>query len=103
MREMIVDAARCQIRNRGGNAVLRRGSATRQILDEPAELAAASTDRKWKAKLAATTLRGVEPSRRDHDAEQHARDRAGSTQPAAHTPTDSLRRAWPNFPDEEDV
>ena len=101
MTEMIVDAARRRIRDRGGNAVLKRGSATRQILDELTELTAASTDRKWKAKLAAATRR-VEQSRMDHDEAQRASDHLQSRQPARLISTDSLRRAWPNLLDEED-
>ena len=83
MTEMIVDAARRRIRDRGGNAVLKRGSATRQILDELTELTTASTDRKWKAKLAAATRR-VEQSRMDHDEAQRASDhlRPGSQPPS---------------------
>lgn len=102
MTTTILDAARLQIRRRGGNAVLKRGSATRQILDELTELTAAPTDRTLKAKLTAATRR-VEQSRIDHAEAQHARDLAGARQPAAGAPTDSLRRAWPNLLGEDDI
>jgi putative transposase len=104
MTEMIVDAARRRIRDRGGNAVLKRGSATRQILDELTELTAAPTDRAVKGKLAAASRR-VEQSRIDHDEARHASDdtdHARSSQPNPRMSTEVLRRVWPNLLDEPD-
>jgi putative transposase len=101
---MIVDAARRRIRDRGGNAVLKRGSATRQILDELTELTAAPTDRAVKGKLAAASRR-VEQSRIDHDEARHASDdtdHARSSQPNPRMSTEVLRRVWPNLLDEPD-
>lgn len=96
MTDVIVGAVRRRIIARGGNAVLKRGSATRQILDELTELTTAPTDRKLKAQLAAATRR-VEQSRIDHDESQRAQDIAQAGQPATPGSADSMRRRWPNL------
>lgn len=98
--ETIVDAACQRIRLRGGNDVLHRGSATRQILDELIELTSTPTKAEWSRKMAAATLR-VEQSRADHDEAQRAQDRANPVrlirkrQAGAAAFTD----AWPNLLD----
>ncbi|WP_293004447.1 integrase [Mycobacterium sp.] len=65
-------AAACQrIRDRGGNPVLTRLSATRQILDELTELARVDKPDTDYSQLIAATLR-VDQSRRDHNEAQDA-------------------------------
>lgn len=102
MTDVIVAAVRRRIIDRGGNAVLKRGSATRQILNELTELTVAPTGRKLKAQLAAAARR-VEQSRVDHDEAQRAQDVAQAGQPVAPAPADSLRRRWPNLLGDEDI
>lgn len=97
---MIVDAARQRTRERGGNTVLKRGSATRQILDELTELTKAPTTREWKAKWSAAARR-VEQSRADHDEAQRASnaptDLRTARQKRSPALSDTRRRAWPNL------
>lgn len=102
MTDVTVGALRRRIRDRGGNTVLKRGSATRQILDELTELTTAPTDRKLKAQLAAAARR-VEQSRIDHEEAQRAQEAAQAGKPAALAPADSRRRSWPNLLGDEDI
>lgn len=101
MTESIVDAARQRIRERGGNAVLNRGSATRQILDELVQITQPANNRKSRAMLAAAARR-VEQSKEDHAEAQAAQEslrQEGST-PKGDTKAielQRLRRAWPNL------
>lgn len=101
MTDVIVGALRRRIIDRGGNAVLKRGSATSQILNELTELTSAPTDRKLKAQLAAAARR-VEQSRIDHDEAQRAQDDAQARPPATPVPASSMRQQWPNLLSEED-
>jgi putative transposase len=98
MTQTIVDLARQRIRRRGGNTVLKRGSATRQILDELTELTATPAPPKLKSKMIAARLR-VEQSRTDHGEAQQARDLASPARPAAQRARqpEHVRRAWPNL------
>lgn len=77
MTETIVMALRQRIRDRGGNRVLSRGSAQRQILDEITELTAGPIPTDWTAKLSAAQRR-VEQSRKDHAEAQAAQHADGS-------------------------
>lgn len=100
MTQMIVDAARQRIRDRGGNTILKRGSATRQILEELTELTKAPTTREWKAKWSAAARR-VEQSKADHDEAQRAIDAPTDlrTVRQKRSPglSDTRRQAWPNL------
>lgn len=96
--QTIVDAARRIIRNRGGNAVLNRDSATRQILEELTELTRSASAPEWNRKLAAAARR-VEQSRADLAEAQRAQTKATSVRPiSSGRPHDrGLREAWPNL------
>jgi len=101
MTETIVDEARKRIRQRGGNTVLNRGSATRLILSEVVQLTEPSKSRKGRAVQAAAKRR-VEQSREDHAEAQAAMDRAASQRPEQASEVrgisrDRLRRPWPNL------
>ncbi len=106
MTQVIVDAARRRIHERGGNNVLFRGSASRQILDELTELTKTPSNREWKAKWSAAARR-VEQSRMDHDEARGAvsvSDRRRLRAVRDQTPEErsgTLRRAWPNLLTEE--
>ncbi|OPX11848.1 integrase [Mycobacterium sp. AT1] len=99
MTQMIVDAAHRQIRSRGGNTALKRGSATRQILNELTELTATPSNKQWQTKLGAAARR-VEQSRIDHGEARDAQDAAAPSQ-AAPSPTQAipLHGPWPNLLD----
>ncbi|WP_179963554.1 integrase [Mycobacterium marseillense] len=97
MTQTITNAARRRIRNRGGNAVLKRGLATQQIIEELGELTATPRSKSWQKRLAAAARR-VEQSRIDHDEVEHARDQIYPTVRAPRTPRlTSIRSAWPNL------
>ncbi len=105
MTEAIVDAARKRIRDRGGNSVLNRGSATRQILNELVQLTQPSNSRKGRAMLAASARR-FEQSQEDHAEAQAAQEKLAEQQPSPQRDSkvieiERLRRAWPNLQDEE--
>ena len=105
MTEAIVNAARQRIRVRGGNTVLNRGSATRQILNELVQLTKPSKSGKGRSMLAAAARR-VEGSREDHAEAQAAQEKLTPERP---TPVveikaiqpQRLRRAWPNLQPEK--
>jgi putative transposase len=101
MTQTIVDLARQRIRHRGGNNVLKRGSATRQILDELTELTATPVTPKLRSKMIAARLR-AEQSRADHGEAQQARDLANPARPATRRARQPkhVRRAWPNLLEE---
>ncbi|WP_342752213.1 hypothetical protein [Mycolicibacterium hodleri] len=96
----IVDLARQRIRRRGGNTVLKRGSATRQILAELTELTATPGSPYVTSKLKAAARR-VEQSRIDHAEAQYAQD-SSPTEPAVVPAVSaaSLSQAWPNLLEE---
>lgn len=71
MTATIVEALRQRIRDRGGNHILSRGSAQRQILDEITELTSGQIPTDWTAKLSSGRRR-VEQSRKDHAEAQAA-------------------------------
>lgn len=71
MTDTIVQAVRRRVRERGGNHILSRGSAQRQILDELTELTSGPVPTDWTAKLSAARRR-VEQSRKDHAEAQAA-------------------------------
>ncbi len=105
MTEAIVEAARKRIRERGGNSVLNRGSATRQILNELVQLTQPSKSRQGRAMLAAAARR-VEQSREDHAEAQAAQETLTEQQQSPQHETkiiesERLRRAWPNLQDED--
>ncbi|MGB0971230.1 MAG: hypothetical protein ACPGVG_09745, partial [Mycobacterium sp.] len=105
MTEAIVDAARKRIRERGGNTVLHRRSATRLILDEVGQLTQPSKSRKHRSMLAAAGRR-VEQSREDHAEVQAAIAKAAQANPAPGEESSAievgrLRRAWPNLLQED--
>lgn len=103
MTETIVSEACRRIRVRGGNSVLKRGSATQQILDEITELTRTPVVPRWKPKLNAAARR-VEQSRNDHDEAQRAINALAHSSSTdvpdmSDSPVDatSLRRVWPNL------
>jgi putative transposase len=95
MTEAIVDVARARIRRRGGNHVLKRHSATRQILDELTQITETPAQPKLRRQLIAARLR-VAQSRTDHAEAQQAQDRVKPAPQAARRAL-SARQAWPNF------
>lgn len=95
MTEAIVDVARARIRRRGGNNVLKRHSATRQILDELTQITATPAKPKLRKQLTAARLR-VAQSRTDHAEAQQAQDRTMPASPAARR-APSARQSWPNL------
>lgn len=98
MTQAIVDIARRNVRNRGGNSVLKRGSAGKQILEELTQLTETPPTADMRSQLAAAARR-VEQSRIDHDEAQRASDLAGPALPVADEPRSlaSIRRKWPNL------
>jgi putative transposase len=103
--EAIVDAARQRIRERGGNLILNRGSATRQILAELVQLTKPSKSRNRRTMLAAAARR-VEQSREDHAEAQAAQEKLTPELPTPVVETNAiqpqrLRRAWPNLQPEK--
>jgi len=95
MTEAIVNEVRKRIRRRGGNSVLTRNSATRQILEELTQLTQTPAQPELKRKLSAAGLR-VEQARIDHGEAQQAQDAAKPAQPAGRR-APSTRREWPNL------
>jgi putative transposase len=95
MAEAIVDVVRKRIRSRGGNNVLRRNAATRQILEELTQLTATPAKPMLRRKLTAARLR-VEQSRFDHGEVQQAQQRVTPALPAARGEP-STGVVWPNF------
>jgi putative transposase len=101
MIQTITNAARRRIRNRGGNAVLKRGLATHQIIEELGELTTTPRTKAAQKKLAAAARR-VEQSRIDHDEAEQAQDQICAAPTAPSTPLlASIRSPWPNLLDEE--
>ena len=113
MTDTIVQAVRRRVRERGGNHILSRGSAQRQILDELTELTSGPVPTDWTAKLSAAHRR-VEQSRKDHEEAQAAqgatRDEATQSggngartktphidSPQADVPLDILDVPWPTM------
>ena len=95
MTEAIVNEVRKRIRRRGGNGVLTRNSATRQILEELTQLTETPAKSKLKRKLSAARLR-VAQARIDHDEAQRAQDSAKPARQAVRR-APSARQAWPNL------
>jgi len=75
--DTIVQAVRQRVRDRGGNHILSRGSAQRQILDELTELTSGPVPVDWTAKISAAHRR-VERSRKDHSEAQAAQRATGA-------------------------
>lgn len=97
MTKAIVDAARRRIRNRGGNLVLNRHSATRQILDELTQITEAPAKPKLRKELIAARLR-VEQAKVDHAEAQRVQDELQPARPPARR-LSSAREAWPDLPE----
>jgi transposase InsO family protein len=105
MTARIVATACRRIRDRGGNAVLNRNSATRQILEELTELARVDKPDADCSQLIAATLR-VEQARWDHNEAQEAirmyprkpRDTSAS---AKMGDLSTVRTRWPDLLTEE--
>ncbi|MGV0813491.1 transposase [Mycolicibacterium boenickei] len=100
--DTVVKAAARRIRARGGNGVLKRGNATRQITEELGELTVAPSD-KERAQLVAAKLR-VEQSRVDHQEAQCAQDLVNPRRKALHCKGSAraqaeLRGRWPDLLD----
>ena len=95
MTEAIVDAMRRRIRRRGGNSVLKRNSATRQILEELTQLTETPAKPKLRKMLTAARLR-VEQARVDHGEAQQAQNLAKPA-PQAERLAPVARQAWPNL------
>ena len=90
----------CQrIRERGGNHVLHRNSATRQIIDELTQITEAPVGPKLRRKLTASRLR-IEQARVDHGEAQAAQEHAHPSPPPGPRPT-GRNEVWPNLLDEE--
>lgn len=89
----------CQrIRDRGGNKVLHRNSATRQIIDELTQITEAPVGTKLRRSLTAGRLR-VEQAQGDHGEAQAAQERTHPTPPRPR-PT-RRNQEWPNLLDEQ--
>jgi transposase InsO family protein/transposase len=86
----------CQrIRERGGNKVLNRNSATRQIIDELTQITEAPVGPKLRRKLTASRLR-VEQARVDHGEAQAAQERVHPSPPLRLRPA-GRNEEWPNY------
>ena len=99
MTQSILSLIRQRIRNRGGNGVLTRDSATRLILKELGQLAEAPPNRKARAKMTAGAQR-VAQSQIDHGEVQSAQELlAPTTEDLRHQkdPLASIRRPWQNL------
>ena len=97
MTDTIVQAVRRRVRERGGNHILSRGSAQRQILDELTELTSGPVPTDWTAKLSAAHRR-VEQSRKDHEEAQAAKVQP-ATKPLSRAATKNApRRPIPIHP-----
>jgi putative transposase len=106
MTSRTVHAARKRIRERGGNAVLKPNSATRQIIEEVGDLITSPPKGSKIRRQLRADARRFEQSRRDHreaqDAQAHLtaddliKDRSRG-RPAIDV--DTLRRPWPNLID----
>lgn len=99
MTRSYVDAACQRIRQRGGNNVLTKDSATRQIVNELTRITDAPPDKKIGTKRGAAARR-VEQSRADHEEAQVAQDRLTPAGPRGKMPLASIRRAWPDLLDD---
>lgn len=99
MTEAIVDEVRKRIRRRGGNSVLKRNSATRQILEELTQLTETRAKPELRRQLTAARLR-VEQARVDHGEAQQAQDATKPLQKAVRR-APSARQAWPNLLEDE--
>lgn len=99
MTEAIVDEVRRRIRRRGGNNVLKRNSATRQILEELTQLTDTPAKPELRRQLTAARLR-VEQARFDHGEAQQAQDAVKSA-PMAIQRAPSARQRWPNLLEDE--
>lgn len=101
MTARIVATACRRIRDRGGNTILKRDSATRQILSELVELARVDNPDGDCSQLVAATLR-VEQARRDHDEAQYAIGQyppktAHNAAAAGISDPSIVRRRWPDL------
>jgi hypothetical protein len=97
MTEAIVDIALKRIRRRGGNLVLDKHSATRQIIDELGQITEAPAKPKLRKQLIAARLR-QESSRIDHAEAQRVQDQL---QPAR-LPVrrrSAVLEVWPDLPE----
>lgn len=97
MTSAIVDAARRRIRQRGGNLVLSRGSATKQILDELTQITEAPAKPKLRKKLIAARLR-VEQAKTDHAEAQQHQDQVQPPKSHPRRPS-TARDVWPELPE----
>lgn len=97
MTEAIVDIALKRIRRRGGNLVLDKHSATRQIIDELGQITEAPAKPKLRKQLIAARLR-QESSRIDHAEAQRVQDQL---QPARLPPRrrSAVLEVWPDLPE----
>jgi putative transposase len=98
MAKAIVNVACKRIRDRGGNRVIDRNTATQQILDELTQITATPTRPELRKMVAAARDR-VEQDRIDHGESQAAQNRLNPPAPAA-PPDFSTRGAWPNLLEE---
>jgi putative transposase len=98
MTAAIVNAARRRIRDRGGNLVLNRNSATRQIVDELTQITEAPAKPKLRKKLIAARLR-VEQAKADHGEAQRLQAQAQPVRSPARRAS-SAREAWPELPED---
>jgi putative transposase len=97
MTDVILEELRRRIRRRGGNNVLKRGQATRLIIEELGEIISAKPKADWRKPAAAAQR--VQQSRIDHAEAQAAQDRLHPIRriAPASLPTSSLRQEWPNL------
>ena len=98
MAEAIVNTARKRILDRGGNRVIDRNSATRQILDELTQITEAP-DRPTLRKMLIAARTRVEQDRIDHG-EAQAAQQLLKPAPAAEPRVPTRRGRWPNLLDE---
>ena len=71
--DVIVDAARTLIQNRGGNGVVSRRNVTREIITAITQLTTAPTDEEWRGKLIRASMRH-DQAILDHAEAQAARE-----------------------------
>lgn len=98
MTEAIVDVVRSRIRKRGGNLVISRHSATRQIIDELTQITEAPAKPKLRRELIAARMR-VEQAKADHAEAQRVQDQITVARPTPRRARSVAREPWPDLPE----
>ncbi|WP_193045336.1 integrase [Mycolicibacterium baixiangningiae] len=98
MTEAIVNLALKRIRRRGGNLVLNKHSATRQIIDELGQITETPAKPKLQKQLIAARMR-EERAKIDHAEAQRVQDHLRPARPPARRRSAAAREVWPPLPE----